>query len=325
MKKVKARLFFIVSLLVVAVTVAAQSQDKIMRVHSGGNVVYAANTSQVDSVTFQDGTLPESLINTKWKLNGIVDAETGAVTELEPTECRECYTLSFGTDYTAIAHGIEYCSVLLDLTNLKDYEIPNEWTFYPKEYYDGKAYEGGVEFCEAVLATKSWTVANDEVRLYYGDKKNYLRFVPYINSVDDNLNDLITFNLAKLGIADSELLIGKWSFVTYAYTEDGIVISEIPSKPKGLLQIKDTKVNSFEKQWEFKYENTSYYECYLSGSLLKLPFRGSTLIYVPEEEENEVNLTSAIRNVYSFVIKEDELLIYYIGIDDENILIFKKQ
>jgi len=59
MRKVKVRLFFIVSLLVVAVTVAAQSQDKIMRVHSSGDVVYEINTLQVDSITFQDGTLPE--------------------------------------------------------------------------------------------------------------------------------------------------------------------------------------------------------------------------------------------------------------------------
>jgi len=42
---------------VLLLSVAAQGQDKVMRVHSGGNVVYATNTSQVDSITFQDGTL----------------------------------------------------------------------------------------------------------------------------------------------------------------------------------------------------------------------------------------------------------------------------
>ena len=39
------------------VATVAQGQDKVMRVHSGGNVVYAANTSQVDSITFQDDAL----------------------------------------------------------------------------------------------------------------------------------------------------------------------------------------------------------------------------------------------------------------------------
>ena len=303
----------------------AQAQDKVMRVHSGGNVVYAANTSQVDSITFQDGALPESLINTKWKLSGIVDAETGTVTELEPKECRDCYTLSFGTDYTAIAHGIEYYSVLLDLTNLRDYEIPNEWTLYPDEYYNGKVYIEGVEFCKSVLATTSCTVADNELRLYYGDKTNYLQFEPSVKSAEEKQYDLITSNLSRQGVFDPEHLIGKWGFVTYAYTEDGIAISDILSKPKGNLQIKWTKANSFERHWEFKYENTSYYECYLSGGLLELSFRGSTLIYVPDEQENEGNLTNAIRNAYSYVIKDDKLLIYFTGASNENILIFKKQ
>ena len=42
---------------VLLLSVAAQGQDKVMRVHSGGEVVYAANTAQVDSITFQDGDL----------------------------------------------------------------------------------------------------------------------------------------------------------------------------------------------------------------------------------------------------------------------------
>jgi len=163
------------------------------------------------------------------------------------------------------------------------------------------------------------------LRLYCGDKKSYLRFTPFVKNADDELNDLIVSNLTKQGISEPARLIGKWDFVTYAYTEDGITISDILSKPKGNLQIKWTKANSFERHWEFKYENTSYYECYLSGSLLELSFRGSTLIYVPDEQENEGNLTNAIRNAYSYVIKDDKLLIYFTGASNENILIFKKQ
>ena len=45
----------IISLLAVLLlsATAAQGQNKVMQVHSGGNVVYAANTSQVDSITFK--------------------------------------------------------------------------------------------------------------------------------------------------------------------------------------------------------------------------------------------------------------------------------
>ena len=45
------RLLFIASLLT-TIVLALQSQDKVMQIYSGGNVVYAANTSQVDSITF---------------------------------------------------------------------------------------------------------------------------------------------------------------------------------------------------------------------------------------------------------------------------------
>ena len=323
MKKQGVQLLFVVLLLA---TTAVQAQNKVMRIHSGGNVAYAVNTSQVDSITFQDGTLPESLINTKWKLNGIVDVETGTVTELEPKECRDCYTLSFGTDYTAIAHSIDFLSVLLDLTNLKDYELPKYLVHFP-EYYDKKPYKEGSEFCKAVLVAKSCTVAGAELRLYYGDKTNYLRFEPYAKSADDELNDLITSNLSKQGASDSALLIGEWGFVAYAYTEDGIAISNIPSKPKGNLQIKDAEVNSFERQWEFRYENASYYECYLSGGLVELRFRSVTLLPVPDEdeEENEANFSKAFDGVYSYVIKDDKLIIYFTGSSDRNLLIFRKQ
>ena len=55
MKQIK-----ILSLLAVLLltTTVAQGQNKVMQVHSGGNVVYAANTSQVDSITFKMAYLP---------------------------------------------------------------------------------------------------------------------------------------------------------------------------------------------------------------------------------------------------------------------------
>ena len=40
------------------------------------------------------------LTGTKWKLAGIVDIETGELTELEPKDCAPCFTLSFDTDGT---------------------------------------------------------------------------------------------------------------------------------------------------------------------------------------------------------------------------------
>jgi len=320
MRKVKARLFFIVSLLVVAVTVAAQSQDKIMQVHSGGNVVYAINTLQVDSVTFQDGTLPESLINTKWKLSGIVDAETGAVTELEPKECRECYTLSFGTDYTAIANSI-YLPLQLELRNLGVHKILEEILIF-KEWYDNISYEETLDFRKAIAEAEACVVTEDELKLYYNDKKNYLRFIPYINSVDDNLNDLITSNLSRKGVADPVLLIGEWDFAKYAYTEDGNVVSEVSTISGGYLKIVATKLINITDQWLFENANENFYDFSLSGNLVKLRFRRGTYAMPPPEE---VDIMTALKSAYSFVIIGDELLIYYTGKEDKNLLVLKKR
>ena len=300
----------------------AYGQDKVMRVHSSGSVVYAANTSQVDSVTFQDGTLPEPLINTKWKLNGIVDTETGAVAELEPKECRDCYTLSFGTDYTAIA--IRKCSpLLLDLLNLGIYKISDQILLRPEWDEESNKNLEAFEYRRAIAEAESCTATEDELRLYYNDKRSYLQFEPFIKNANEELNDLITSNLSKKGVADPALLIGEWDFITYAYTDDGITISEIPTEPGGRLQIKSTKANSYESRWECTYWNTIDFECSLSGNLVKLGFYSTT--YLGSWSLEEERLEKGIEGAYSFVIDGDKLLIYFTGASDENILIFKKR
>jgi hypothetical protein len=47
-----------------------------------------------------------SLKGTKWKLAGIVDVQTGKLTELEPKNCEQCYTLTFDTDSTALLQSV---------------------------------------------------------------------------------------------------------------------------------------------------------------------------------------------------------------------------
>ena len=48
---------------------------------------------------------PVLLANTKWKLSGIFNEMTGILTELEPKNCDECYTLTFDTDSTFTTHS----------------------------------------------------------------------------------------------------------------------------------------------------------------------------------------------------------------------------
>jgi len=42
----------------------------------------------------------QTLNGTSWKLVGIMDTRTGSLTELEPKDCKKCYTLMFGTSTT---------------------------------------------------------------------------------------------------------------------------------------------------------------------------------------------------------------------------------
>jgi hypothetical protein len=43
----------------------------------------------------------DSLKGTTWKLEGIVNEQTGAMQVLEPIDCEQCYTLEFETNTTA--------------------------------------------------------------------------------------------------------------------------------------------------------------------------------------------------------------------------------
>ena len=146
-------------------TTAAQAQDKVMRVHSGGNVVWALNASQIDSITFS----ASSLAGTKWKLNGIVNAGTGAVTVLAPTDDR-CYLLSFDEDtYTGV-------SSTNDL--MGKYTADFETSVIEMEVGGTKLGEvgDGYLYVEALLSVQSFSLLGNELRLYYNEKKSYLSY-----------------------------------------------------------------------------------------------------------------------------------------------------
>jgi len=46
------------------------------------------------------------LKGTKWKLAGIVDAQTGNLKVLEPQDCDRCYTLEFETDTSGVGGSV---------------------------------------------------------------------------------------------------------------------------------------------------------------------------------------------------------------------------
>ena len=109
---------------------------------------------------------PISLENTKWKLVGIIDVETGELQKLAPRDCEECYTLAFISDTKA--EGLAFREkFVLDLNILGEYSITdigrtNEDDFFIRILYDQN--------------TKSYSVSLTELKFINETDKYYLLF-----------------------------------------------------------------------------------------------------------------------------------------------------
>jgi hypothetical protein len=117
----------------------------------------------------QTETIP--LAGTRWKLTGLVGAVTGEVQELEPKDCAECYTLTFETDYKALAKSISM-TVYIDLSDLgrKVYE----------DIYYMESHPNGHDFRMTLQRISAYTVTSNELKIFYhtlyGGYCNYLLF-----------------------------------------------------------------------------------------------------------------------------------------------------
>jgi len=143
------------------------------------------------SPTNENNTLQGS----KWKLIGIVDVETGKLTELEPKDCGECYTLTFIED-SVFNETLWYNGqVNVEIGWYKLFTGRSSSNFiaclYKMDYKTGAFYIyniGGTEINEVgngylyrqiLLKTQSFTVKDTYPRilhLYYDDGKNYLKY-----------------------------------------------------------------------------------------------------------------------------------------------------
>ena len=141
------------------------------------------------------------------------------------------------------------------------------------------------------------------------------------SSTSELLSDeLISSNLSKDGEIDPELLIGEWDIIEFAYTADGNKISDAVTISKGRLTIPfvptPIESNMYER-WILQYMNSLGFICSLDRNLIKLEYAGSsTYIYATPPSE-ECDITLALTNAYSFVIKDDNLFFYFTGIEKE--------
>ena len=110
----------------------------------------------------------KSLVNTKWKLISILDVETCAVTELEPKDCQECYTLEFLKDdiiYTFSCSNGYTGNYLIDY-NKNSLNVGSFLGTRRNELWGGKLY---IHLLESI---QSFSIEKKELYLYYNDKKN---------------------------------------------------------------------------------------------------------------------------------------------------------
>ena len=144
-------------------------------------------------------------------------------------------------------------------------------------------------------------------------------------------------------------LIGEWDAIKFAYSEDGINISDVVKIESAELVIPVAQTISecefydpeigmrSSESWSLHCINGSCWLCSISGNSIKFTLCGTTKIGIPNPHE-EWDIYWAFQHAYSFVIKGNELMIFFKGDDDDekgftsiagiekmNVIIFKKR
>jgi uncharacterized repeat protein (TIGR02543 family) len=138
---------------------------------------FKANIITQDTTLYakwEENSLQEiNLQGTKWKLIGIVDVQTNDLTELEPKDCSECYTLTF--DIGSTFNGRTVNNVIMN----GRYEFDsNTYSYRIIDYVISEVMEmGNGNVYSQILWSNRYFMVNDTyLYLYYNDKKNYLLF-----------------------------------------------------------------------------------------------------------------------------------------------------
>ena len=110
-----------------------------------------------------------------WKLEGIVDAQTEGLSELDPKDCTECYILAFDKDDTfsgRITTNILFGSYEINY-------IANTFRFSNIGGTEAIDIGGGELYRQILLKIQTFIVKSSYPRilhLYYNSGKNYLKY-----------------------------------------------------------------------------------------------------------------------------------------------------
>jgi len=137
------------------------------------------NGSKVVGSNYGDGVPPsadsylhkapaEKLRSNTWKTIGSVDVKTGVLTKFEPKDCGQCYTLAFPTDSTFSSYSSANFGGGLYNYEGHSVQVTEHIATEALETGDGSLWTS------ILMRVDFFTLLEDELRLYYGDKQNYL-------------------------------------------------------------------------------------------------------------------------------------------------------
>jgi len=152
------------------------------------------------------------------------------------------------------------------------------------------------------------------------------------NEVDQPLSDeQISFNLSKNGLIDPTLLIGEWEISRFSYTADGNKILNVAAiSSNSTVTAVDTYPSSNFTNEEELLGPLLFMHCGFfyakTGNLIDfLQERFVCYAINVQYTIDEINVFDALKSAYSFVIKGNELIIYFTEAENKNLLILKKR
>ncbi|MDR1371189.1 MAG: META domain-containing protein [Dysgonamonadaceae bacterium] len=120
----------------------------------------------------EENSVAGGLKGVSWKLDGFVDVATAKLTEAEPKNCKECYTLYFNTDstFTGMSSVNEIYGEFIVNVSTSAIRIVNLGGTKIGETPDGNKYMDCLE------AVHSFSLTETELKLYCNDGKEYLLY-----------------------------------------------------------------------------------------------------------------------------------------------------
>ena len=151
-------------------------------------------------------------------------------------------------------------------------------------------------------------------------------------------NEEISANISINGEVASEFLFWLWDIKAFAYTADGI-------KFKNFVDItSNTSLYITDHQFSYGEENDDKNDFVYDQQFISLHFKSCSYVYsmsgnfinfiqkfsecfliLVQYTDEDIMVINALKSAYSCAVKDNQLIIYFTGKEDKNILILQKR